>query len=61
MNDLYKEADCMYVLVQTGGEVLVGLNATQPMVYFVYQVLGRGDVVFGETLQAHEGTTHTFR
>ncbi|XP_050711944.1 thioester-containing protein 1 allele R1-like isoform X4 [Eriocheir sinensis] len=46
---------------RTGGEILIGLNATQPMVYFVYQVMGRGDVVFGETLQAHQGTTHTFR
>ncbi|XP_063878059.1 thioester-containing protein 1 allele R1-like isoform X4 [Scylla paramamosain] len=46
---------------RVGGEVLIGLNATQPLVYFVYQVLGRGDVVFSNTLQAHKGTTHTFR
>ncbi|KAK4294086.1 hypothetical protein Pmani_033266 [Petrolisthes manimaculis] len=46
---------------KVGGEVLVGLNATQPLVYFVYEVLGRGDVVFAQTLQAHEGKTHTFR
>ncbi|XP_071544262.1 CD109 antigen-like isoform X7 [Panulirus ornatus] len=44
-----------------GDEVVVGLNATQPLVYFVYEILGRGDVLFGQTLQAHQGTTHTFR
>lgn len=46
---------------RTGGPIEIGLNATQPLVYFVYQVLGRGDVVFGDTLQAHQGTTHTFK
>ena len=49
------------VLEQTGGEILIGLNATEPLVYFVYQVLGRGDVVFSSTLMASKGTTHTFR
>lgn len=44
-----------------GEEVVVGLNATQPLIYFVYQVLGRGDVLFAQTLQAHQGTTHNFR
>ncbi|XP_064090445.1 CD109 antigen-like isoform X2 [Macrobrachium nipponense] len=47
--------------VHVGGEVLIGLNATQPMVHFVYEVLGRGDVIFAQTLQAHKGTTHEFR
>ena len=37
------------------------MNATQPMVYFVYEIMGRGDVIFAQTLQAHKGTTHTFR
>lgn len=46
---------------RVGEEVLVGLNATQPLVYFVYEVLGRGDVVFAQTLQAHRGNTHNFR
>ncbi|XP_071544261.1 CD109 antigen-like isoform X6 [Panulirus ornatus] len=46
---------------KVGDEVVVGLNATQPLVYFVYEILGRGDVLFGQTLQAHQGTTHTFR
>ncbi|XP_069971751.1 thioester-containing protein 1 allele R1 isoform X4 [Penaeus vannamei] len=46
---------------KVGEEVVVGLNATQPLIYFVYQVLGRGDVLFAQTLQAHQGTTHNFR
>ncbi|XP_068218547.1 LOW QUALITY PROTEIN: CD109 antigen-like [Palaemon carinicauda] len=46
---------------KVGEEVVVGLNATQRLVYFVYKVMGRGDVIFAQTLQAHQGTTHTFR
>lgn len=46
---------------KVGDEIIVGLNATQPLVYFVYQVIGRGDILFAQTLQAHKGTTHTFR
>ncbi|CAL4124700.1 unnamed protein product, partial [Meganyctiphanes norvegica] len=46
---------------KVGEEIKIGLNATQPLVYFVYKVLGRGNVVFAQTLQAHRGTTHTFR
>lgn len=39
----------------------VELNATQPMLHFVYEILGRGDVIYAQTLQAHKGTTHVFR
>lgn len=46
---------------KVGDEILIGLNATQPLVYFVYKILGRGDILFAQTLQAHKGTTHTFR
>ena len=47
--------------MQVGGEVEVALNSTEPLVYFVYEVMARGDVIHATTLQAHQGTTHTFR
>ncbi|RXG73166.1 C3 and PZP-like alpha-2-macroglobulin domain-containing protein 8 [Armadillidium vulgare] len=31
------------------------------MLHFVYEILGRGDVIYAQTLQAHKGTTHVFR
>ncbi|KAB7494034.1 Antigen, partial [Armadillidium nasatum] len=46
---------------KVGEEVEVELNATQPMLHFVYEILGRGDVIYAQTLQAHKGTTHVFR
>nr|XP_045619400.1 CD109 antigen-like isoform X4 [Procambarus clarkii] len=46
---------------KVGDAVEVELNATQNMIHFVYEVIGRGDVLFADTLQAHQGTTHTFR
>ncbi|MCL4121578.1 UNVERIFIED_CONTAM: hypothetical protein GTU68_018201, partial [Idotea baltica] len=46
---------------KVGEEVLVELNATQTMLHFVYEIMGRGDVIYAQTLQAHKGTTHTFR
>nr|AEC50086.1 TEP isoform 2 [Pacifastacus leniusculus] len=46
---------------KVGESVEVELNATQNMIHFVYEVIGRGDVLFADTLQAHQGTTHSFR
>ncbi|XP_053627278.1 thioester-containing protein 1 allele R1 isoform X4 [Cherax quadricarinatus] len=46
---------------KVGELVEVDLNATQNMIHFVYEVIGRGDVLFADTLQAHQGTTHIFR
>ncbi|XP_076058869.1 CD109 antigen-like [Oratosquilla oratoria] len=57
----YLQASLMTQDVVVGGEVIVSINATQELVYYVYEVLGRGDVVFARTLQAYEGNSHTFR
>ncbi|KAF2347892.1 Alpha-2-macroglobulin N-terminal [Trinorchestia longiramus] len=44
-----------------GKEVLVALNSTENIVYFVYEVIARGQILYATTLQAHQGTSHTFR
>lgn len=42
-------------------DVMVDVSATVPMKYFNYQVLGRGDVIVGGTINVPELRSHTFR
>ncbi|GFG28314.1 hypothetical protein Cfor_11328, partial [Coptotermes formosanus] len=42
-------------------DVELEINSTEPMKYFSYQVIGRGDVVVANTIQVSNKKTHKFR
>lgn len=42
-------------------DIELQINSTEPMKYFSYQVLGRGDVVMASTIQVSNNNTHKFR
>jgi CD109 antigen len=42
-------------------DVELEVNSTQPMKYFIYQVIGRGDVVVANTIKVADKKTHNFR
>jgi CD109 antigen len=42
-------------------QVEVEVRSTKPMTSYVYEVLGRGTIVFAQTVQANGLTNHTFK
>ena len=42
-------------------QVEIEVRSTKPMTSYVYEVLGRGNIVFAQTVQANGQTNHTFK
>ena len=42
-------------------DIELQINSTEPMKYFSYQVMGRGDVIMASTIQVSNSKTHKFR
>ncbi|XP_023714120.1 CD109 antigen isoform X3 [Cryptotermes secundus] len=42
-------------------DVELEVNSTEPMKYFTYQVIGRGDVIMANTIKLADKKTHNFR
>lgn len=42
-------------------DIELEINSTEPMKYFSYQVIGRGDVVLANAVQVSDKKTHKFR
>jgi len=42
-------------------DIELQINSTEPMKYFSYQVMGRGDVIMANTIQVSNNKTHKFR
>jgi hypothetical protein len=48
-------------VLQVNQDIELQINSTEPMKYFSYQVIGRGDVVVANTIQVSNKKTHKFR
>lgn len=42
-------------------DIELEINSTEPMKYFSYQVIGRGDIIAASTIQVSNKKTHKFR
>uniref|UniRef100_A0AAG5DEP7 CD109 antigen n=1 Tax=Anopheles atroparvus TaxID=41427 RepID=A0AAG5DEP7_ANOAO len=59
--DSYIRARVLTELPLVNKDVVVEVAATSPMKYFTYQLLGRGDVLLGNTVAVPETKIHTFK
>ncbi|XP_053692791.1 thioester-containing protein 1 allele R1-like isoform X3 [Sabethes cyaneus] len=57
----YMRAKVLTEVPTINKDVMVDVSATVPMKYFNYQVLGRGDIIIGGTINVPELRSHTFR
>jgi CD109 antigen len=48
-------------VLQVNQDIELEVNSTEPMRYFIYQVMGRGDVIVANTVQLADKKTHSFR
>jgi CD109 antigen len=48
-------------VLQVNQDIEIEINSTEPMKYFSYQVIGRGDVVVANTVQVSNKKTYKFR
>jgi CD109 antigen len=48
-------------VLQVNQDIELEVNSTEPMKYFIYQVIGRGDVVVANTIKLADKKTHNFR
>lgn len=48
-------------MLQVNQDIEIEVNSTEPMKYFSYQVIGRGDVVAASTIQVSNKKTYKFR
>jgi CD109 antigen len=48
-------------VLQVNQDIEIQVNSTEPMKYFIYQVIGRGDVVVANTVQVSGNKTYKFR
>ena len=48
-------------MLQVNKDIELQINSTEPMKYFSYQVMGRGEVVVAKTVQVSNNKTHIFR